>query len=74
MAQNAPEEITKRLHISGLTPSLTVSDLERRLGTFGTVKALDGFGALDGVGQPRKFGYVTLHTTKAQLQKCAPFI
>ncbi|PBK70998.1 hypothetical protein ARMSODRAFT_884486 [Armillaria solidipes] len=65
------ETITKRLHISGLTPSLSPADLSKRLSTFGTVKALDGFELLDGVGQPRKFGYATLEGTPAQLAKCA---
>lgn len=37
--------ITKRLHISGLTPSLTPEDLSKRFSSFGTVKAIDGFGA-----------------------------
>ncbi|KAK0457713.1 uncharacterized protein EV420DRAFT_1271268 [Desarmillaria tabescens] len=64
------ETITKRLHISGLTPSLSPADLSKRLSTFGTVKALDGFDILDGVGQPRKFGYATLEATPAQLAKC----
>lgn len=64
------EVITKRLLVSGLTPSLTIEDLSKRLGTFGTVKALDGFGLLDGVGQPRKFGYVALETTKKQVGRC----
>jgi len=64
--------ITKRLHISGLTPSITQADLISRLSSFGTVKELDGFGKLDGLGQPRKFGYVTLEGTKGQLAKCEP--
>src|ERR1700677_3755799 len=54
------ERITKRLHVSGLTPSITTTDLTHRLSKFGTVKDLDGFGKLDALGQPRKFGYVTL--------------
>lgn len=65
--------ITKRLHISGLTPSITPTDLTRRLSSFGTVKALDGFGQFDAVGQPRKFGYVTLEGTKGHLAKCKFF-
>ncbi|KAH9951136.1 hypothetical protein B0H21DRAFT_719729 [Amylocystis lapponica] len=64
------ETITKRLHVSGLTPAITPADLSKRLGSFGTVTALDGFGLLDGVGQPRKFGYVTLETTKPKLARC----
>ena len=62
--------ITKRLIISGLTTSITVDDISRRLTTFGTVKATDGFGLTDGLGQPRKFGYVTLETTTGKLAKC----
>ncbi|PCH44599.1 hypothetical protein WOLCODRAFT_133309 [Wolfiporia cocos MD-104 SS10] len=64
------ETIIKRIHISGLTPSITPEDLSKRLGTFGTVKALDGFGKLDALGDPRKYGYVTLETTKKQLGRC----
>jgi hypothetical protein len=62
--------VTKRLHISGLTPGITVDDLSRRLGSYGSVKALDGFGKLDGLGQPRKYGYVTLEAKATQIQKC----
>lgn len=62
--------ITKRLIISGLTTSITADDISRRLTTFGTVKASDGFGLTDGLGQPRKFGYVTLETTTGKLAKC----
>ena len=68
------ELITKRLHISGLTPSISVADLSRRLSAFGNVKELDGFGKLDALGQPRKFGYVTLEGTKGQLAKCEHYI
>jgi len=64
------ELVTKRLHISGLTPSITPSDLISRLLTFGSVKDLAGFGKLDGLGQPREFGYVTIEGTKGQLAKC----
>ena len=62
--------ITKRLIISGLTTSITVDDISKRLTTFGTVKATDGFGLTDGLGQPRKFGYITLETTTGKLAKC----
>jgi len=66
--------ITKRLIVSGLTPAITVDDVKRRLGSFGSVKAMDGFGLVDGLGQPRKFGYVTLETTPSSLGKCVfPF-
>ena len=65
------EVITKRIHISGLTPAITAKDLSERLASFGTVKAIDGFGALDALGHPRKFAYATLETTKGKLARCA---
>lgn len=43
--------VRKRLHISGLTPVITVNDINTRLHCFGTVLALDGFGALDALGE-----------------------
>ncbi|KAF8880245.1 hypothetical protein CPB84DRAFT_1838383 [Gymnopilus junonius] len=55
MSADAP--ITKRLIISGLTPSISAEDISRRLATFGTVKAAD-------------VGYVTLETTVGKLAKC----
>ncbi|KAI9448860.1 hypothetical protein BJY52DRAFT_1428421 [Lactarius psammicola] len=64
------EVISKRLHVSGLTPAISFDDLSRRLGSFGSVTALDGLGKLDALGQPRKFAYVTLQTTKPQLSRC----
>ncbi|KAJ3971378.1 hypothetical protein EV361DRAFT_225270 [Lentinula raphanica] len=66
----ADSPLVKRLHISGLAPSLTPADLSARLSHFGTVKSVDGFGLSDGVGQPRKFGYVTIETTSGMLKKC----
>ena len=66
--------ITKRLHISGLTPALSVDDIKQRFSSFGTVINLEGFGLTDGVGQPRKFGYVTVETTGPKLAKCAWFL
>ncbi|KIM39552.1 hypothetical protein M413DRAFT_29270 [Hebeloma cylindrosporum] len=62
--------VTKRLIISGLTPAITADDISRRLTSFGTVKAADGFGLPNGVGETRKFGYVTLETTTGKLAKC----
>ncbi|KAG8796697.1 hypothetical protein FRC12_005791 [Ceratobasidium sp. 428] len=61
---------TTRLHISGLTPSISQNDLKQRFSTFGEVKAVDGVGKLDGLGQPRKFAYVTLESTQAKLARC----
>ncbi|KAG0702710.1 hypothetical protein DFH29DRAFT_804512 [Suillus ampliporus] len=65
------ETITKRLHISGLTtPAITPADLAKRLGAFGKVISLDGFGTLDALGQPRPFGYATIEGRKSDLAKC----
>ncbi|KAG8717074.1 hypothetical protein FRC09_014769 [Ceratobasidium sp. 395] len=61
---------TTRLHISGLTPLITQNDLKQRFSTFGEVKDVDGVGKLDGLGQPRKFAYVTLESTQAKLARC----
>lgn len=67
------EPVTKRLHVSGLTPSITLADLSTRLGMYGSITSLDKFGEMDALGQPRKFAYVTLETTKGKLGKCASF-
>lgn len=65
------ETITKRLHISGLTtPAITPADLAKRLGAFGKVISLDGFGKLDALGQPRPFGYATIEGRKTDLARC----
>ncbi|KAG9079244.1 hypothetical protein FS749_008679 [Ceratobasidium sp. UAMH 11750] len=61
---------TTGLHISGLTPSITQNDLKQRFGTFGEVREVHGVGKLDGLGQPRKFAYVTLESTQAKLARC----
>ena len=62
--------VRKRLHVAGLTPGVSASDLTQRLGTFGTVIAVDGVGALDGLGRPRPFAYVTLEAKNSQLTRC----
>ncbi|KAL5492893.1 hypothetical protein ACEPAI_4341 [Sanghuangporus weigelae] len=64
------EVISKRLHVSGLTPQTSAADLTSRFSSFGIVKALDGLGKLDALGQPRPYAYVTIETTKSQLAKC----
>lgn len=64
--------ITKRLHISGLTPTLTKEDLQTRLSSFGTVKDFHGAGLKDGLGQPRKFVHVTMEGTAKDLGRCEP--
>ncbi|KAG8696593.1 hypothetical protein FRC11_000629, partial [Ceratobasidium sp. 423] len=61
---------TTRLHISGLTPAISASDLKQRFSTFGDVRDVDGVGKLDGVGRPRKFAYLTLETTQSKLARC----
>jgi len=62
--------ITKRLLISGLIPAITKDDITRLLGSFGSVKAADGFGLVDALGRPRKYAFVTLETTPSKLGKC----
>ncbi|KAF7308153.1 hypothetical protein HMN09_00663000 [Mycena chlorophos] len=70
----------KRLHIS-FQPSLPThsstgtADLQTSLrahfSKFGnTVTAVDGLEALDGVGQPRRFGYVSVQGGEAGISKC----
>ncbi|KZT56796.1 hypothetical protein CALCODRAFT_496951 [Calocera cornea HHB12733] len=66
----AEETVTKRLHVAGLTPGITAQDLTARFASFGTVLAVDGLGLQDGVGQPRKFAYVTLTATPEKLRRC----
>lgn len=41
---------THRLHVGGLTPSITSADLEGRFSTFGKVLAVEGAGDLDANG------------------------
>ena len=65
--------VRKRLHVAGLTPAVSVSDLSQRLGTFGTVVTIDGIGALDGLGRPRPFAYVTIEAKSSQLARCTFF-
>ncbi|KAI6141320.1 hypothetical protein BKA82DRAFT_4204910 [Pisolithus tinctorius] len=64
------EVVTKRLHISGLTPSIGPSDIHRRLSAFGSVTSLDGFGKLDALGDPRPFAYATLEGKEKDITKC----
>lgn len=62
--------VRKRLHVAGLTPSVSASDLSQRLGTFGKVITVDGVGMLDGVGRPRPFAYVTIEAKASQITRC----
>jgi len=62
--------VIKRLHISGLTSSISQQDLFQRLSTFANVRSIDGLGTLNAVGQPRKFAYATVEATPAKLSKC----
>lgn len=65
---------TRRFHVSGVTPAISAAELATRFATFGSVKAIDSVGALDALGQPRKFGYVTLEATPEKLNKCKVFL
>lgn len=61
---------TKRLHISGLTPAISEQDIYSRFSVFGTVKAVNGFGQLNAVGQPRNFAFLSLEATPDKVSKC----
>lgn len=64
------ETVSKRLHISGLTPALTASDIKSRFSAFGTVSDITGFGSLDANGNTKKFAYLTLIATEDKLRRC----
>ncbi|KAJ7066104.1 hypothetical protein C8F01DRAFT_1218396 [Mycena amicta] len=73
---STPAKITKRLHVS-FAPSIPASgsaELQKSLtahfGKFGTVKSVDGLGELDGVGRPRKFGFISIEGPEASITKC----
>ena len=57
----------KRLHVAGLAPGVSASDLTQRLGTFGTVIVVDSAGTVDGLGRPR---LVTFEVKGTQLARC----
>ncbi|KAJ6463670.1 hypothetical protein C8R47DRAFT_1157054 [Mycena vitilis] len=61
---SAPTTITKP-GSAELAKSLTA-----HFGKFGTVKSVDGLGKLDGVGLPRKFGFVSIEGSEASIAKC----
>ncbi|EPQ56752.1 hypothetical protein GLOTRDRAFT_121095 [Gloeophyllum trabeum ATCC 11539] len=66
-----PPLISKRLHISGVTPAITPADLKARLEAFGiTATAIEGFDKLDGVGRPRGFGYVDVVGREDGVKRC----
>ena len=69
MASSIPVT-TKRLHVSGLTSQISQNDLINRLSTFGEILALDGFGARDANGDLKKFAYVTMKGSEANVQRC----
>ncbi|KAJ7643832.1 hypothetical protein FB45DRAFT_282589 [Roridomyces roridus] len=73
---SSTNNISKRLHIS-FTPSVPATSseelaksLKAQFGRFGTVKSIDGLGKQDGVGLPRKFGYVDIEGSEASITKC----
>ncbi|KAJ7198917.1 hypothetical protein B0H12DRAFT_1244741 [Mycena haematopus] len=68
--------ITKRLHIS-FTPSVPVNgpeelakSLTAHFGKFGSLKSVDGLEELDGVGMPKKFGFISIEGSEAGITKC----
>lgn len=81
----APDIVTKRIHVGGLTPSITPTHIKDRFKSFGNVLQVeemseDGLGerlphlqprsSTDSSGQPRPFTFFTIQTTPPQLKKC----
>lgn len=66
------DTVTKRLHIGGLTPTITPEHLRDRFRSFGKVLDVEEMG-LNALGEPRPFAYITLETTPLQLRKCKLF-
>jgi hypothetical protein len=62
--------VTKRFHISGLTPALSQAAMSDRLSSFATVKAFDGLGLSNGLDERRNFAFVTLEGTTSNLSRC----
>ncbi|KAF7329114.1 hypothetical protein MKEN_00171900 [Mycena kentingensis (nom. inval.)] len=72
-AQAQADEILatdSRRRSSGFGAADLTKALSAHFNKFGTVKSVDGLGALDGVGQPRKFGYITVEGAEASITKC----
>ncbi|EOR01608.1 hypothetical protein E3P92_03279 [Wallemia ichthyophaga] len=61
-------EVTRRLHIAGMTPSITLKDLENRFSRFGSVLSVEDCGR-DGNGDPRKYCFMNFQANQAQLNK-----
>jgi hypothetical protein len=70
MSQTQTQTQTRRLHVSGLTPSISAHDLNARFALFGTVIAVDGLGTHDATGHPRKFAFVSLDASNDNHAKC----
>jgi len=80
----ATDIVTKRIHVGGLTPSITPAHIQDRFKSFGTVLDVEELKAdalgesavfwrvtqLNLLGQPRPFTFFTIQTTRAQLVKC----
>ncbi|KAJ6480940.1 hypothetical protein C8R45DRAFT_1004138 [Mycena sanguinolenta] len=73
---SSSSKIAKRLHVS-FTPSVPANgpdelakSLTAHFGKFGSVKSVDGFGELDGVGLPKKFGFISIEGPEASITKC----
>ncbi|KAF7310083.1 hypothetical protein MIND_00381600 [Mycena indigotica] len=60
----------KRRNSGGLGSADLKKSLATHFSKFGTVKSVDGLGQLDGVGQPRKFGYISIEGAEASITKC----
>ncbi|MBW0489033.1 hypothetical protein O181_028748, partial [Austropuccinia psidii MF-1] len=59
-----------RLHLGGLSSSVTAEDIETRFSLFGTVEKVDGVGKLDENGYPLNYGFVDIISTQPQIKRC----
>lgn len=68
-AKMPADVVVKRLHVGGLTDQITTKDLAERFARYGKVDAVEAPGP-DGLGEPRRFAYLTLTATPQDIRKC----
>jgi len=68
MSYDAFVEKERRLHIAGLSESITIEDLQSRFSTFGAVKDITLAKTSKGVF--KGFGHVTLTSTDKSYRSC----
>lgn len=68
-ASASTSRVPKRLHIGGLNDQISPKDLAERFSRYGQVDNVEAAG-IDGVGQMRRFAYLTLIATPQEFKKC----